>query len=173
GKGNVHVTGSLGPVLKEAAQTAVFFLRSRTGKLHLPADWIKETDVHVHIPRARAARDFAGMGAAIFAAVCSRLLHVPCRADVAIVGELTLRGSILPVRGIKGMLLCAHRAGISEVILPARNEPDVAEVPKEALADLKISYVSRLDEILPLVFYEPDASDPTGENRDRSAEIRS
>lgn len=173
GKGSVHVTGSLGPVLKEAAHTAVSFVRSRADKLHLPVDFIKDIDVHVHIPRARAVRDFAGMGAAIFAAVCSRLLHVPCRSDVAIVGELTLRGSLLPVRGIKGMLLCAHRAGIVHVILPARNEPDVAEVPKEVLADLKISYVSRLDEILPLVFYEPDASDPTGENRDRSAEIRS
>lgn len=173
GKGNVHVTGSLGPVLKEAAQTAVSFVRSRADKLHLPSDFIKDIDVHVHIPRARAARDFAGMGGAIFAAVCSRLLNVPCRADVAIVGELTLRGSILPVRGIKGMLLCAHRAGITQVILPARNESDVAEVSKEVLADLKISYVTRLDEILPLVFYEPGTAEPPGLNPDRSAEIRS
>ena len=174
GKGNVHVTGSLGPVLKEAAQTAVSFVRSRAEKLHLPPDWIKGTDVHVHIPRARAARDFAGMGAAIFAAVCSRLLHVSCRSDVAIVGELTLRGSILPVRGIKGMLLCAHRAGITEVVLPARNEPDVAEVPEEILADLTIRYVHRVDEILPLVLAAPDPSgaEPSGESPDRSAEAR-
>jgi len=178
GKGHVHVTGSLGPVLKEAAHTAVSFVRSKTDKLHLPADWIKDLDIHVHIPRARAARDFAGMGAAIFAAVCSRLLNVSCRSDVAIVGELTLRGSILPVRGIKGMLLCAHRAGIFEVILPARNEPDVAEVPAEILADLKVTYVTRVDEILPLVLAAPDPSapvpsEPADPNPDRSPEIRS
>jgi ATP-dependent Lon protease len=171
GKGNVHVTGSLGPVLKEAAQTAVSFVRSRTDKLHLPADWIKNIDIHVHIPRARAALDFAGMGAAIFAAVCSRVLHAPCRSDVAIVGELTLRGSILPVRGIKGMLLCAHRSGISHVILPARNEADVAEVPVEVLADLRITYISRVDEILPLVLQAPDPSEPEGENIDRTPEV--
>ncbi len=178
GKGNVHVTGSLGPVLKEAAHTAVSFVRSRADKMHLPNDWIKGIDVHVHIPRARAARDFAGMGAAIFAAVCSRLLHVSVRSDVAIVGELTLRGSILPVRGIKGMLLCAHRSGIRSVLLPARNEPDVAEVPEEILADLHIKYIHRVDEILSLVLAEPEPaasapSDPEGDPSDRSSEARS
>ncbi len=155
GKGHVHVTGSLGPVLKEAAHTAVSFVRSKADQLHLDPEWIKGIDIHVHIPRARAARDFAGMGGAIFAAVCSLMIGASCRADVAIVGELTLRGSLLPVRGIKAMLLCAHRSGIREVILPARNEAEVSEVPKEILADLRIRYAHRIDELLPLILAVP------------------
>ncbi len=166
GRGKVHVTGSLGPVLAEAAQTAISFVRSRADRLHLDPEWIKEMDLHVHIPRARAARDFAGMGGAIFCAVCSLLLKSPCRADVAVVGELTLRGTVLPVPGIKAMLLCAHRAGIREVILPARNRPDVEEVPEAILADLHLRYVGRLDELLPLVLSPPK----TGENAPRSAD---
>ncbi len=155
GKGNVHVTGSLGPVLKEAAQTAVSFVRSRAERLHLDPEWLRDQDIHVHIPRARAARDFAGMGAAIFSAVASLLLDSPCRADVAVVGELTLRGTVLPVRGVKAMLLCAHRAGFREIILPARNEPDVAEVPDDVVSDLSIRYIGRVDELLPLVLAPP------------------
>lgn len=162
GKGKVHVTGSLGPVLKEAAQTAVSFVRSKADRLHLHPEWIKDIDIHLHIPRARAARDFAGMGAAIFCAVCSLLLKVRCRSDVAAVGELTLRGNLLPVRGVKAMLLCAHRAGIREVVLPARNEPDVAEVPENILVDLRIHYVARVDELLALVLAPPEPAAAEG-----------
>lgn len=160
GKGKVHVTGSLGPVLTEAAHTAVSFVRSKSEKLHLSPEWIKDTDIHVHIPRARAARDFAGMGAAIFCAVSSLLLGVHCRSDVAIVGELTLRGMVLPVRGIEAMLLCAHRSGIREVVLPARNQPDVAEVPDDVLRELSVRYVHRVDELLPLVLATPQSGVP-------------
>jgi ATP-dependent Lon protease len=164
GKGKVHVTGSLGPVLEEAAHTAVSFVRSRATRLHLEDDWIEKIDLHVHIPRARAARDFAGMGGAIFGAVCSLLLDAPCRPDVAVVGELTLRGTVLPVKGVKAMLFCAHRAGVKEVLLPARNEPDVCEVPDEVLADLRIRYIHRLDEVLPLLLApsQPGGSDSSG-----------
>jgi ATP-dependent Lon protease len=150
----------LGPVLEEAAHTAVSFVRSKSEQLHLAPDWIKDIDLHVHIPRARAARDFAGMGSAIFCAVCSLLLGASCRSDVAVLGELTLRGTVLPVRGIKSMLLGAHRAGVRTVVLPARNEPDVAEVPSDILDDLQIRYVHRLDELLPLILVEPDSGNP-------------
>lgn len=172
GKGNVHVTGSLGPVLKEAAQTAVSFVRSRADRLHLNPEWLKDQDIHVHIPRARAARDFAGMGAAIFSAVASLLLDVPCRADVAVVGELTLRGTLLPVRGVKAMLLCAHRAGLREIVLPSRNEPDVAEVPDDILAELKIRYVGRVDELLPLVLAPPEEGGPLSDDETTSPQAR-
>jgi len=160
GKGGVRVTGSLGPVLAEAAQTAVSFVRSRSQKLALPDDWIKDLDLHLHIPRARAVQDFAGIGVAIFGAVCSLLLEAPCRSDVAVVGELTLRGAVLPVRGVKSMLLSAERAGITEVLLPARNEPDVAEVPDEILSALRIRYIHRVDEVLPLLLKSPRRSLP-------------
>ncbi len=166
GKGIIHVTGSLGPVLKEAAHTAVSFVRSRAGRLHLAPDWIEKIDLHVHIPRARAARDFAGMGGAIFAAVCSLLLKTSCRADVAVVAELTLRGTVLPVPGIKAMLLCAHRAGIREVVLSARSEADVDEVPAEVMKDLRVRYIHTLDEVLPLILAQPDpdASPPADDS---------
>lgn len=160
GKGGVRVTGSLGPVLGEAAQTAVSFVRSRSRQLGLPDDWIKNIDLHLHIPRARSVQDFAGVGVAIFGAVCSLLLEAPCRTDVAVVGELTLRGAVLPVRNIKGMLLSAERAGISEILLPARNEPDVAEVPDEVLSALRIRYIHRVDEVLPLLLKSPRRSLP-------------
>ena len=156
GKGKVHVTGSLGPVLKEAAATAVSYVRSKAARLSLADDWIRDTDIHLHIPRARVARDFAGMGAAIFCALGSLLLSARCSAHIAVVGELTLRGNILPVRGIKAMLLCAHRAKIRTVILPQRNEPDVAEVPQAILAELQIRYIKSVSELLPLVLSDPD-----------------
>jgi ATP-dependent Lon protease len=159
GKGGVRVTGSLGPVLEEAAHTAVSFVRSRTDELGLAQDWLRDIDLHVHIPRARAVMDFAGVGLAIFCAVSSLLLGVSCRADVAVLGELTLRGTLLPVHGVKAALLAAHRAGLREVLLPARNEPDVAEVPASVLAELTVRYVHRIDEVLPLVL------DPAGQRR--------
>lgn len=155
GKGGIRVTGSLGPVLGEAAQTALSFVRSRAARLGLEEDWLRSIDLHVHIPRARAVSDFAGMGVAIFSAACSLLLGVSCRHDVAVIGELTLRGAVLPVRGIKAMLLSAERAGIREVLLPARNEPDVAEVPDEVLAGLRIRYIHKVDEVLPLLLLAP------------------
>lgn len=166
GKGGVRVTGNLGPVLAEAAQTALSFVRSKADRLELADDWIKSIDLHVHIPRARAVQDFAGMGVAIFAAVASLLLDVPCRPDVAAVGELTLRGTVLPVRGVKAMLLAASRAGIREVLLPARNEPDVAEVPEETRSSLRIRYVHKVDEVLPLLLAPPEVSaHASGESR--------
>jgi ATP-dependent Lon protease len=158
GKGHIRVTGSLGPVLKEAAQTAVSFVRSRADRLHIDADWLKEIDLHLHIPRARAVEDVAALGLPIFCAVCSLLLGVACRADVAVVGELTLRGSVLPVDDIKAMVLGAQRAGVRELILPARNEPDVAEVPLEIRSTLRIRYVSRVDEVLEFILAPPSSA---------------
>lgn len=169
GKGRVRVTGDLGPVLSEAAQTAFSFVRSKSDRLHLADDWLKKLDLHLHIPNARAVSDFAGMGVAIFAAVCSLLLDVPCRSEVAVIGELTLRGTVLPVRGVKAMLLAAHRAGIREVLLPARSEPDVVEVPEETLAALTIRYIHRVDEVLPLLLEAPQRKQGMGQSGSRPA----
>src|SRR5690606_27404774 len=132
----------------------------------------RDLDLHVHIPRARAAQDFAGMGAAIFAAVCSLLLDIACRADIAIVGELTLRGTVLPVRGVKDMILCAHRAGIRELVLPARNEPDAHEVPDDVLAELRLRYVHRVDELLPIILAPPEDGGAIPEGESPTPEVR-
>lgn len=170
GKGHIRLTGSLGKVLEEAAHTAVSFVRSRSERLHLSPEWLKDIDIHIHVPRARAVRDFAGLGGAIFCALCSLLLEVPCRGDVAIVGELTLRGAILAVPNVKAMLLAAHRAGLREVIVPARNEPDVVEVPEEVLAHLHIRYVSHIDGVLEHILARGEAPQAAGNPVPLSAE---
>jgi ATP-dependent Lon protease len=148
GKGEISVTGNLRNVMKESAATALSFVRSRADRLGLDPEWLKSVDLHLHVPRAGGAHDAASAGVAMFAAVTSLLLGVPVRPEVAVTGELTLRGSVLPVGGIKDKILAAHRAGIREVIVPARNECDLAEVPKEILDELVIHLVSKVDEVL-------------------------
>ncbi len=156
GKGNVHVTGSMRNVMKESAATAVSYVRSRAARLHLDPEWLKKIDLHLHVPRGGSARDAAGAGLPMFAAVASLLLGAPVRPDIAITGEITLRGSILPVSGIKDKLLAAHRAGIRAVVMPKRNERDLDELPEETLGEVQIHLVSRIEEVLPLVLEEPD-----------------
>jgi ATP-dependent Lon protease len=173
GKGEIRLTGNLRNVMKESASAAVSLVRSRSEQLQLDHDFMKSMDLHLHIPRAGAARDAASAGAAIAVAVVSLLLRVPVRSDVAITGEITLRGTILPVSGLKEKVLAAHRAGIREVLVPARNAADLEDVPEEVGREVRIHLVSRLDEILSLVLTDsgrkkplPDRSAPTqGEAR--------
>lgn len=151
GKGKIHVTGNLRSVMKESAATAVSYVRSRAERLKLDPEWLKTSDLHVHIPKARAARDAAGAGLTMFVAVTSLLLGVPARPEVAVVGEMTLRGRVLPVTDVKAKILAAHRAGIKVIVLPEGNRNDVQEVPSEVLDDLELCFVQRVDEILALV----------------------
>ena len=108
------------------------------------------------MPRGGVTHDAASAGAAMFVALVSLLLKVPVRAEVAIIGEITLRGSVLPVLGIKDKVLAAHRAGIREIVIPQRNEPDLDEVPEEIKHDMLIHLVGRLDHVLPLVLADPE-----------------
>jgi ATP-dependent Lon protease len=165
GKGEIKVTGSMRNVMKESASTALSFVRSRAERLTLDPQWLKSIDLHLHVPRGGVARDAASAGVAMFVSVVSLLLDVPTRPDVAVTGEITLRGSILPVNGIKDKVLGAHRAGILELVLPARNERDLDEVPEEIKRDLTIHYVQRVDEVLSLVLQRPGSKD---EQPDRS-----
>jgi ATP-dependent Lon protease len=155
GSGAIHVTGNLRAVMKESAATAVSYVRSKAERLMLDPEWLKTKDLHLHIPKARAAADAAGAGVTMFVAVASLLLDAPTRPDVAVTGELTLRGRILPIHEVKAKVLGAHRAKIRTIILPEGNRRDVEEVPSEVLADLEIRYVQRVDEVLPLVLQEP------------------
>jgi ATP-dependent Lon protease len=157
GKGEIFITGSLRNVMKESAATAVSFVRSRADRLRLDPQWLKSIDLHLHVPRGGSARDAASAGVAMFVAVTSLLLRAPVKPHVAVAGELTLRGSVLPVGGIKDQVLAAHRAGIREIVLPAQNARDLEEVPAEVKVDLTFHLVSRLDEVLPLVLAEPEA----------------
>jgi ATP-dependent Lon protease len=157
GKGKIHVTGNLRSVMKESAATAVSYVRSRADRLQLDPEWLKTSDLHVHIPKARAARDAAGAGLTMFVAVTSLLLGVPARPEVAVAGEMTLRGRVLPVSDVKAKILAAHRAGIKIIVLPEGNRNDVQEVPSEVLDDLELCFVQRVDEILALVL-DPGAA---------------
>jgi ATP-dependent Lon protease len=156
GRGEITVTGSMRNVMKESAATALSFVRSRADRLHLDPEWLKAIDLHLHVPKGGIARDAASAGVAMFVAVSTLLLDAPARSDVALTGEITLRGSILPVSGIKDKVLAAHRGGVRALVLPARNARDLDEVPQEIRNDLEIHLVSRIDEVLPLVLAPPD-----------------
>jgi ATP-dependent Lon protease len=151
GKGNTTLTGNMRSVMQESATTAVSFVRSHADRLMLPREWLKLIDLHVHIPQGGMPKDGPSAGVTVFAAVASLLLDCPVKADVGMTGEITLRGNILPVGGVKEKVLAAHRAGLKTVLIPHRNERDLDDVPPEVRADLEIHLVRRMDEVLELV----------------------
>jgi ATP-dependent Lon protease len=155
GKGNVMVTGNLKSVMSESAATAVSFVRSRAKQLGLDPEFLKATDLHLHVPKGGTPKDGPSAGVTMFSAVASLLLRCPVRKDVAMTGEITLRGSVLPVGGIKEKMLAAHRAGIRTVLVPARNAADLEDVPRNIRDEMTIHLVKRVDEVLPLVLEPP------------------
>jgi ATP-dependent Lon protease len=155
GKGEVMVTGNLKSVMSESAATAVSFVRSRARDLGLDPEFLKATDLHLHVPKGGTPKDGPSAGVTMFSAVASLLLRCPVKKEVAMTGEITLRGNVLPVGGIKEKLLAAHRAGIREVLMPARNERDLEEVPKDVRSELTVHLIKRIDEVLPLVLEAP------------------
>jgi ATP-dependent Lon protease len=160
GKGNILVTGNLKSVMQESAHAALSFVRSHAKDLGLSPDFIKDIDLHVHVPKGGTPKDGPSAGITIFSAVASLLLGCPLRRDVAMTGEITLRGCVLPVGGVKEKLLAAHRAGIKKVLVPARNEHDLDDVPKDVRNSLDIHLTRRVDEVLPLVLAEQPSSIP-------------
>jgi len=155
GKGNVLLTGNIRTIMKESATAAVSFVRSKAAQLSLDPRWIETIDLHVHVPKGAVVKDGPSAGVTVFVAVASLLLNAPVRHDVAMTGEISLRGNVLPVRGIKERLLAAHRAGIRIVLIPERNARDLEEVPAEIRNDLDIRLIRRMDQILPHVLEAP------------------
>ena len=155
GKSQLMLTGQLGDVMKESAQTATSFVRSRAKTFGIDENFLEKADIHVHIPAGAIPKDGPSAGVTMFVALTSMLTGIPVRADVAMTGEITLRGNVLPVGGIKEKLLAAHRAGIKRVIIPERNRKDIVDVPEEVQKDMEIMYVSKMDELLPLVLTSP------------------
>jgi ATP-dependent Lon protease len=154
GKGTLILTGQLGDVMKESAQAALSFIRSRARWLGLEENFLEKTDIHVHIPAGAIPKDGPSAGVTMFVAMASLLTGKPIRNDVAMTGEITLRGLVLPVGGIKEKFLAAHRAGIKRVILPERNRKDIIEIPDQPKKEIEILFVKRMDELLPLVLTE-------------------
>ncbi len=150
GRGHVHLTGQMGDVMKESVATAFTYVRAHAEELGLPEDFLTKVDVHVHLPQGSVPKDGPSAGITVFTALASMLTRLKVRSDVAMTGEITLRGNVLRVGGIKEKLLAAHRAGIKRILLPKTNEPDLDEVPKEVREALEICLVSKASEVLPL-----------------------
>jgi ATP-dependent Lon protease len=155
GTGKLQLTGQLGDVMKESAQAAMSYVRTRAKALGIAEDFLEKHDIHIHIPAGAMPKDGPSAGVTMMTALVSLLTGINVRHDVAMTGEITLRGRVLPVGGIKEKVLAAHRAGIKRVCLPERNVADLEEVPQEIKNELEFISVSKMDDVLEAALEDP------------------
>jgi ATP-dependent Lon protease len=148
GTGKLQLTGQLGDVMKESAQAALSFVRTNAQKYGVAKDFLEKSDLHIHIPAGGMPKDGPSAGVTMFTALVSLLTGIKVRHDVAMTGEITLRGRVLPIGGLKEKVLAAHRAGIKRIVVPERNRTDLEEIPKEVVDDLQFFFVSRMEQVL-------------------------
>jgi ATP-dependent Lon protease len=158
GKGNMKVTGKLGEVMQESAYAALSYIRTRGEIMGLEKDFYQKIDIHIHVPEGAIPKDGPSAGITMATALASALLRVPARNDLAMTGEITLRGRVLPIGGVKEKLLAAHRGGIKTVILPAENEKDLAEIPGKIKKNLKVIFVRHMDEVISAAIEMPEGA---------------
>ena len=161
GRGNLTLTGNLGDVMQESARAAMSYVRSRAGKLGLGKDFYRRLDVHVHIPEGAIPKDGPSAGITLATTLVSALTKIPVRRDVAMTGEITLRGKVLPIGGVKEKLLAAHRAGIHNIILPRDNQKDLADIPANIQDELSIQLVDNMDQVLDLALERKIETNPS------------
>jgi ATP-dependent Lon protease len=160
GKGKLTLTGKLGDVMQESAQAAMSYVRSKADEYHIPKNFNRVTDVHIHIPEGAIPKDGPSAGITLATALVSALCRTPIRKDVAMTGEITLRGKVLPIGGLKEKILAAHRSGLTTIIIPRENEKDMADIPKSVLDSLAVHMVESMDEVLKIALVEPLAGMP-------------
>ena len=152
GKGNLILTGQLGDVMKESAQAALSYIRSKGKELGINPDIFSKNDIHIHVPAGGIPKDGPSAGITMASSITSALTNIPVRKDVAMTGEVTLRGRVLPIGGLKEKILAAKAVGIKTIILPKRNERELEEIPKHIKKDLKFVFVEQMDEVLQCAF---------------------
>ena len=152
GKGEVRLTGQLGDVMKESAQAGVSFIRSIAGRDDIAEEYFKEHEIHIHIPEGAVPKDGPSAGITMATAILSAVTEIPVRADVAMTGEITLRGRVLPIGGLKEKMLAAKKAGLTTVIVPEENRADVAQMDAEITDGLNIIYVNEMAQVIKTAF---------------------
>ncbi len=147
GRGKMMTTGKLGDVMQESAQAAMSYVRSRAQYIGLPKDFYRHLDIHVHVPEGAIPKDGPSAGITIATSICSSLTGIPVRGDIAMTGEITVRGRVLPIGGLKEKLLAAHRQGVFEIVLPKDNERDLADIPENIRKEMKLHFATSMDEV--------------------------
>jgi ATP-dependent Lon protease len=159
GKGNLTLTGKLGDVMQESARAAMSFVRSRAEEYGIEPNFNRRLDIHIHVPEGAIPKDGPSAGITIATALVSALSKLPVRRDVAMTGEMTLRGKVLPIGGVKEKVLAAHRIGVSTVVLPRENEKDMSDIPQAVLDEIKVELVEHIDEALKIALVRNEAAE--------------